>query len=194
MLQRVVFPAIGKLLVRQITPAHILNILSKAVKSCTTTVAAEAKRIMSGIFELAVATLQADSDPVWPVRKVLSANKTQHKTLGSEQIGKLLSDFDNHRCGYQVNFRIQLMWWALTCPSEAAEVERVAASVFFTLCAPTIRRTQQTLHPGFVRAAPTQFMPQHASAFALMETTCAGHCKANPADCQPSAGKEIGDR
>lgn len=124
MLQRVVFPSIGKMPVRQITPAHVLDILSKTAKRGAPTVAAEAKRTMSGIFELAVATLRADNDPVWPVRKALPANKTQHKTaLTTAQIGKLLNDFDNHRCGYQVNFCIQLMWWTLARPSEAAEAE-----------------------------------------------------------------------
>ena len=124
MLERVVFPSIGKLPVRDITPAHILDILTKTVKRGAPTVAAEAKRTMSGIFELAVATLRADNDPVWPVRKALPANKTQHKTaLTTAQIGKLLNDFDNHRCGYQVNFCIQLMWWTLARPSEAAEAE-----------------------------------------------------------------------
>ncbi|WP_276488595.1 tyrosine-type recombinase/integrase [Ectopseudomonas mendocina] len=124
MLQRVVFPSIGKMPVRQITPAHVLDILSKTAKRGAPTVAAEAKRTMSGIFELAVATLRADNDPVWPVRKALPANKTQHKTaLTTAQIGKLLTDFDNHRCGYQVNFCIQLMWWTLARPGEAAEAE-----------------------------------------------------------------------
>lgn len=124
MLQRVVFPSIGKMPVRQITPAHVLDILSKTAKRGAPTVAAEAKRTMSGIFELAVATLRADNDPVWPVRKALPANKTQHKTaLTTAQIGKLLNDFDNHRCGYQVNFCIQLMWWTLARPSETAEAE-----------------------------------------------------------------------
>ena len=124
MLERVVFPSIGKLPVRDITPAHVLDILTKTVKHGAPTVAAEAKRTMSGIFELAVATLRADNDPVWPVRKALPANKTQHKTaLTTAQIGKLLNDFDNHRYGYQVNFCIQLMWWTLARPSEAAEAE-----------------------------------------------------------------------
>lgn len=124
MLERVVFPSIGKLPVRDITPGHVLDILTKTVKRGAPTVAAEAKRTMSGIFELAVATLRADNDPVWPVRKALPANKTQHKTaLTTAQIGKLLNDFDNHRCGYQVNFCIQLMWWTLARPSEAAEAE-----------------------------------------------------------------------
>ncbi|RDT33706.1 tyrosine-type recombinase/integrase, partial [Enterobacter roggenkampii] len=66
MLERVVFPSIGKLPVRDITPAHVLDILTRTVKRGAPTVAAEAKRTMSGIFELAVATLRADTDPVWP--------------------------------------------------------------------------------------------------------------------------------
>ena len=87
-------------------------------------VAAEARRTMSAVFEYAVATLRADSDPVWPVRKALPANKTQHKTaLSTAQIGKLLNDFDNHRCTFQINYCMQLMWWTLARPSEVAEAE-----------------------------------------------------------------------
>jgi integrase len=155
MLQRVVFPAIGKLPVRQITPAHILDILSKTAKRGAPTVAAEAKRTMSGIFELAVATLRADNDPVWPVRKALPANKTQHKTaLASEQVGKLLNDFDNHRCGYQVNFCIQLMWWTLVRPSEAAEAEWVEIDLDKALwCIPARRMKARREH---VVPLPTQ--------------------------------------
>jgi integrase len=124
MLERVVFPSIGKLPVRDITPAHILDILTRTQKRGAPSVAAEAKRTMSSIFELAVATLRADADPVWPVRKSLPTNKTQHKTaLTHEQIGKLLNDFDNHHCTFQVNYCMQLMWWTLVRPTEAAEAE-----------------------------------------------------------------------
>jgi len=96
MLERVVFPATGKLPVREITPHHILKILQETAKRGAPTVAAEARRTISSVFELAVATLRADSDPVWPVRKALPANKTQHKqALNPQQIGKLLSCFDD---------------------------------------------------------------------------------------------------
>lgn len=71
-----------------------------------------------------VATLRADSDPVWPVRKALPANKTQHKqALNPQQIGKLLSCFDNSRGSYQVNYCMWLMWWTLARPAEATEAE-----------------------------------------------------------------------
>ncbi|WP_323011757.1 tyrosine-type recombinase/integrase [Castellaniella sp.] len=124
MLTRVVFPSIGKMPVRDVTPAHVLGILQATVKRGAPSVAAEARRTMSAVFEFAVATLRADTDPVWPVRKAIPVNKTQHKTaLTVEQIGKLLRDFDNHRCTFQVNYCMQLMWWTLVRPSEAAEAE-----------------------------------------------------------------------
>ncbi len=59
MLKRVVFPSIGKLPVRTIKPAHVLDILNRTVRRGAPSVAAEAKRTMSAVFELAVATLRA---------------------------------------------------------------------------------------------------------------------------------------
>lgn len=124
MLERVVFPAIGKLPIRAITPVHVLEILQSTVKRGAPTVAAEARRTMSAVFEFGVATLRADSDPVWTVRKAIPSNKTQHKTaLTTDQIGKLLNDFNNHRCTFQINYCMQLMWWTLARPSEVAEAE-----------------------------------------------------------------------
>ena len=124
MLERVVFGEIGQMPIRAITPVHVLGILQHTVKRGAPTVAAEARRTMSAVFEYAVATLRADSDPVWPIRKALPANKTQHKTaLTTEQIGKLLNDFDNHRCTFQINYCMQLMWWTLARPSEVSEAE-----------------------------------------------------------------------
>ncbi|RZT32359.1 tyrosine-type recombinase/integrase [Cupriavidus agavae] len=126
MLERVVFPSIGKLPVRQITPAHVLDILNKTVKRGAPTVAAEAKRTMSGVFEHAVATLRADTDPVWPVRKALPPNKTQHKrALGAEEVGQLLNDFDGHGGNFQTIKAFQLMWLTLSRPNESVQAEWV---------------------------------------------------------------------
>lgn len=123
MLKRVVFPAIGKLPVQQIKPIHILDILTKTAKNAPT-VAAEAKRTMSGVFELAVATLRADTDPVYPVRKVLPANKTQHKrALASSEIGQLFRDLDDHGSNYQTGCAFRLMWLTLVRPVEAIEAQ-----------------------------------------------------------------------
>lgn len=124
MLERVVFPAIGKLPVRQVTSAHVLDILQKTVKRGAPTVAAEAKRTMSSVFEHAVATLRADTDPVWAVRKALPPNKTQHKqALSVEDIGQLLCDFASHGGNFQTHKAFELMWLTLCRPNESVQAE-----------------------------------------------------------------------
>lgn len=98
--------------------------MQREVQRGVPTVAAEAKRTISSIFEFAVATLRADSDPVWAIRKALPANKTQHKkALTTDQIGQLLNNFDNSRGTFQLNYCMWLMWWTLSRPSEVAEAE-----------------------------------------------------------------------
>jgi integrase len=120
MLERVVFPTIGDLPVRQVTSAHVLDVLTKAAKNNGLTVAGEAKRTMSGVFELAVSTLRADADPVHPVRKALPANKTQHRrALAAEEIGQLLRDLAGYERNFQTVAAFRLMWLTLCRPTEA---------------------------------------------------------------------------
>jgi len=122
MLTRVVFPKIGTLPVKSVTPAHILDVMNTSAKKNGLTVAAEAKRTMSGVFELAVSTLRAESDPVYPVRKALPANKTQHKRpLDSAEIGQLLRDVEGHGGRHETITAFRLMWLTLCRPSEAVE-------------------------------------------------------------------------
>lgn len=124
MLTRVVFPKIGPLPVKQITPAHILDVLNAATKNNGLSVAAEAKRTMTGVFELAVATLRADTDPVYPVRKALPANKTQHKrALEANEIADLLRDADGHGGRYETLTAFRLMWLTLCRPTEVCEAK-----------------------------------------------------------------------
>lgn len=122
MLERVVFPKIGALPVKQVLPAHILDVLKTTQEKNGPSVAAEAKRAMSGVFELAVSTLRADTDPVYPVRKALPANKTQHKRpLSTDEIGQLLRDVAGHGGRHETLGAFRLMWWTLCRPSEAVE-------------------------------------------------------------------------
>lgn len=124
MLTRVVFPKIGSLPVKSVTPAHILDVLNTSAKKNGLTVAAEAKRAMSAVFELAVATLRADADPVFPVRKALPANKTQHKRpLDAGEIGQLLRDVEGHGGRHETITAFHLMWLTLCRPSEAVEAQ-----------------------------------------------------------------------
>lgn len=120
MLARVVFPKIGALPVKSVKPAHILDVMNTASKNNGPSIAQEAKRAMSGVFELAIATLRADTDPVYPVRKALPKNKTQHKrALTIAEIGALMRDISGYERNFQTVAAFRLMWWTLCRPSEA---------------------------------------------------------------------------
>ena len=119
MLKRVVFPKIGSLPVRRIASAHVLDVLKSASANNGPTVAAEARRTISGIFGLAVATLRADADPVYAVRNALPVNKTQHKRpLSEAEISQLLRDLDGYERNTQTVTAFRLMWLTLCRPSE----------------------------------------------------------------------------
>jgi len=99
-------------------------VLETAARRNGLTVAAEAKRTMSGVFELAVSTLRADTDPVYPVRKAVPANKTQHKrALSVAEIGDLLRAFSAHCGRHETATAFRLMWLTLCRPNEVIEAE-----------------------------------------------------------------------
>lgn len=124
MLTRVVFPKIGALPIKQITPVHILDVLKAAAKKNGLSVASEAKRSMTGIFELAISTLRAETDPTHSVRKALPTNKTQHKrALNTDEIGHLLRDVNGHGGRHETIIAFRLMWLTLCRPSEAVEAQ-----------------------------------------------------------------------
>ena len=92
--ERVIFPKIGQLPIAQITSLQVLDVLNDADKKNGPSVRDVAKRSMSSVFELAIATLRAETDPVYPVRKAHPRNKTQHKrALEEGEIAQLLRDF-----------------------------------------------------------------------------------------------------
>ena len=123
MLKRIVFPSIGLLPIKQVTPAHILDILKRTGKT-RPSVAVEARRSMQGVFDLAICTLRADADPVHPVRKALPTNKTQHKrALADVEIGQLLRDLDGYQGNFQTVAAFRLMWLTLCRPSESIEAQ-----------------------------------------------------------------------
>lgn len=102
------------------SPAHVLDVLKTALKKSGPSVAAEARCTMSAVFELAVSTLRAESDPAYPVRNALPANKTQHKRpLTTEEVGLLLRQLDGYDRNFQTVSVFRLMWLMLRRPNEA---------------------------------------------------------------------------
>ncbi|MCW2312076.1 tyrosine-type recombinase/integrase [Rhodoferax antarcticus] len=171
MLKRVVFPSIGKLPVRQITSAHVLDIMNRTAKRGAPTVAAEAKRTISAVFGHAAATLRADTDPVWPVRNALPPNKTQHKrALSVEEVGKLLADFDGHGGNFQTIQAFRLMWLTLSRPNESIQAE---------WCEFDLEKTLWTIPAGRMKARREHVVPLPTQAVILLNAMHAitGHTK-----------------
>ena len=119
MLKRVVFPTIGALPVKQVTPAYILALLTAAAKNNGLSVMAEAKRTLYGIFEFAAETFRVDANPVHRWREALPVNKTQHKRpLSAVEVGQLLRDLAGYERNYQTVAAFRLMWFTLCRPNE----------------------------------------------------------------------------
>ena len=124
MLNRLVFPHIGRFAASRISPVQILNVFKRLEEENGPAVTAEARRTMSAVFDFAIATLRAQVDPVYPVRKAIPPNKTQHKrALSSVEVGELLKDVDRHGGQYQIQAAFRLMWCTLARPSEVIEAE-----------------------------------------------------------------------
>lgn len=124
MLRRVVFPSLGKTPIRNISSHQVLYILQATHARGAPSVAAEAKRTLSSIFQFAVSTLRADTDPVWPVRNALPKNKTQHKTaLTKDQVSKLLGEIGTHNGNFATVQAFRLLWFSLLRANEVASAE-----------------------------------------------------------------------
>jgi integrase len=82
-----VFPYIGTLPIRNVTAAHLLEIMRRLEGRGATTVALLVRQWTSAIFRYAVATLRADSDPAAALKGAITRPKIKHrKPLTREQI------------------------------------------------------------------------------------------------------------
>lgn len=82
-----VFPYVGKLPIRNVTAAHLLEIIRRIEERGASTVALLVRQWSSAIFRYAVATLRADSDPAAALRGAIHRPKVEHrKALNKEQI------------------------------------------------------------------------------------------------------------
>lgn len=124
MLERVVFPTIGPLPVKQVSPAMVLSLLKRAATKNGVSVSQEAKRTLYRVFEFAAETFRVDSNPVHRWEEALPANKTQHKRpLSAVEIGQLLHDVDGHGGRHETVTAFRLMWLTLCRPNEVIEAQ-----------------------------------------------------------------------
>lgn len=119
LLEREVFPRIGQLPIKHITPAHILPILKRLEKDAPS-FAVLAQQAISATFRLAIATLRADADPIPALRDSIKVPPTKNKTpLTEKQIPEFFRKLDAYSGSFQTKAAIRLLWWTLARTNEA---------------------------------------------------------------------------
>ena len=92
-----VFPYVGKLPIRNVTAAHLLEIIRRIDDRGASTVALLVRQWSSAIFRYAVATLRADSDPAAALRGAIHRPKVKHhKPLTKGQIKDFSAALDKY--------------------------------------------------------------------------------------------------
>jgi len=112
-----VFPYIGKLPIRRVTAAHLLEIIRRIEERGASTVALLVRQWSSAIFRYAVATLRADGDPASALRGAIHRPKVEHrKPLTKGQIKDFSSALEKYG-GYRttvIALRLLLLTFART--------------------------------------------------------------------------------
>ena len=119
-----VLPKIGKLPIRSVTAAHLLEIVKLIEGRGAETVAVLVRQWASAIFRYAVATLRADSDPAAALKGAIHRPKVEHhKPMTRDQIGDFVKALDGY-AGYRttvIALRLMLLTFVRTVELRGAE-------------------------------------------------------------------------
>jgi integrase len=92
-----VFPKIGRLPIRSVTAAHLLDILQTMEKRGAASYAIQLRQWCSAVFRRAVVTLRADGDPAAALAGALHRPKINHsKPMSKDEIGDFLARLRNY--------------------------------------------------------------------------------------------------
>ena len=119
-----VFPYIGNLPIRNVTAAHLLEIVRRVEGRGAETVALMARQWCSAIFRYGVATLRADTDPAAALKGAIHRPKTEHhKPLTRCQLTDFMKALDKSG-GYLttvIALRLLLLTFVRTVELRAAQ-------------------------------------------------------------------------
>jgi integrase len=123
-----VFPYIGKLPIRDVTAAHLLEIVRRVEQRGAETVALLVRQWASAIFRYAVATLRADTDPAAALKGAIHRPKVKHhKPLSRDQIANFVRALDSYG-GYRttvIALRLLLLTFVRTVELRAARWDEI---------------------------------------------------------------------
>lgn len=131
-----ILPHLGPLPVKEITPMMVLEVLRKAEQPTAfvrkkgrgartlevggANVARKLRQYIAGVFNVAIATGRAESNPAGALREVMTpAVEVAHKKpLTPTQVGALMRALDTYRGDPKTVLAYRLMWWTLLRPGE----------------------------------------------------------------------------
>ncbi len=112
-----VFPYVGRLPIRNVTAAHLLEILHRIEGRGAESVALQVRQWTSAIFRYAVATLRAEADPASALKGAIHRPKVQHrKPLTRKEITQFLGALKSYG-GYRatvIALRLMLLTFVRT--------------------------------------------------------------------------------
>ncbi|MGV6475045.1 tyrosine-type recombinase/integrase [Azotobacter vinelandii] len=93
-----VYPAIGRLPMREVTAAQVLAILQRMDERGATTLALQVRQWVSAVFRYGVATLRADADPAAALKGAIQRGPINHsRPMSREQLGAYLAAVDRYK-------------------------------------------------------------------------------------------------
>lgn len=93
-----VYPAIGRLPMREITAAQVLAILRKMDQRGATTLALQVRQWISAVFRYGVATLRADADPAAALKGAIQRKAINHsQPMSREQLATYMAAVDQYK-------------------------------------------------------------------------------------------------
>lgn len=105
-----VYPSIGALPIRQVTPPHLLRILKIVEGRGAEVVAENIRQWASRVFRYAIVNLRADADPAAALKGVVQRPKIKHnRSLTPEQITELLRRLDKAGGNRTTKIAIELL-------------------------------------------------------------------------------------
>lgn len=93
-----VYPAIGRVPMREITAAQVLGILNRMDGRGATTLALQVRQWVSAVFRFGVATLRADADPAAALKGAIQRKPINHsQAMTLEQLRAYFAAVDRYR-------------------------------------------------------------------------------------------------
>lgn len=102
---------IGALPIREVTPAHVKDVLKRVEKRGAPAIAKLLRTWIGGVFRYAAGELLVETDPTWPLRNSIRAPKTQHiQHLEAKEIPAFLQALDRVQAEHATMIATKLLW------------------------------------------------------------------------------------